>query len=211
VEREVEKQYSRVQSTWWVALVQAVFNAVSYFANKMAYDMAVSLATASPGQTPSFFTQDWGSYLTDTALNATGEFIGSLSEIWSSTEKEGTCASDPNKSCVYDIDCEGLPGAEKCTTDSDCESAETPGRKCRADGFCAPYCIKETIAELIHLGEIEKWTGTSLRNLCVPPDPQFRLNLLLSLSDVGAPPAPKCEWASIKQQWDTFIQEASTP
>ncbi len=210
VERFVDKQMGVVQSTWWVALTQAVFNAVSYFSNKIAYDLAVAIATASPGQTPTFFTQDWGSYLTDTALDSVGEGLGSLSEIWSSAENTGTCAGT-GTDCFYDADCGRV--VTSCENDDDCSTEEGPGGKCdTASSKCLPTCVKETAAEEIYLADIEKYAGLSLRNLCMPPDPQIRLDILTSLAaSAGEPPAPKCEWSNIEAQWDTFIAEASTP
>lgn len=209
VERFVDKQYERVQSTWWVALTQAVFNAVSYFSNKIAYDLAVAIATASPGQTPTFFTQDWGTYLSDTALDSVGEGLGSLSEVWSSTEHYGTCAGT-GAECFYDADCGKI--ITSCENDDDCSTEAGPGGKCdTASSQCVATCVKETAAEQIYLADIEKYAGLSLRNLCVPPDPQIRLDILTSLSaSAGEPPAPKCEWSNIEAQWDTFTSEAST-
>lgn len=209
VERFVDKQMGVVQSTWWVALTQSVFNAISYFSNKIAYDLAVSLATASPGQTPTFFTQDWGTYLTDTALNSVGEGLGSLSEIWSSSENTGTCAGT-GADCFYDADCGRI--AAGCENDDDCSTEAGPGGKCdTASGQCVPTCVKETAAEEIYLADIEKYAGLSLRNLCVPPDPQIRLDIMTSLAaSAGEPPAPKCEWSNIEAQWDTFLAEADT-
>jgi hypothetical protein len=209
VDRFVDKQMGVVQSTWWVALTQAVFNAVSYFSNKIAYDMAVALATASPGQTPTFFTQDWGSYLTETALDSAGEGLGSLSEIWSSSEHYGTCAGT-GADCFYDADCGRV--VTSCEDDDDCSTAAGPGGKCdTASNQCVATCVKETAAEEIYLADIEKYAGLSLRNLCVPPDPQIRLDILTSLAaSAGEAPAPKCEWSNIEAQWDTFTSEAST-
>ena len=144
IDRVAAKRMKELQGTWRVGLVSAVTNAVGYFANKIAYDAAVAIASLGSGQTPTFFTQDWGSYLTDTALNSAGEFIGSISESYS-------------------------------------------------DG----------------LGS----TGLGISSLCMPPDPQLRLNIGLSLGNSVAPhgPQPRCEWSNIVKQWDTFITEASTP
>src|SRR3989339_1314339 len=142
IDRVAAKRMEELQGTWWVGLVSAVTNAVGYFANKIAYDAAVAIASLGSGQTPTFFTQDWGSYLTDTALNSAGEFIGSISESYG-----------------------------------------------------------------------DELGSAGLGSLCMPPDPQLRLNIGLSLGDSVAPngPQPRCEWSNIVEQWDTFITEASTP
>ncbi|OGF20812.1 hypothetical protein A2316_01755 [Candidatus Falkowbacteria bacterium RIFOXYB2_FULL_38_15] len=142
IDRAAAKRLEELQGSWWMGLISAVTNAVGYFANKIAYDAAVAVASLGSGQTPAFFTQDWGSYLSETGLNSAGEFIGSLGEAYGD--------------------------------------------------------------------ELE---GSGLGNLCMPPDPQFRLNIGLSLAGSVAPngPQPRCEWSNIVDQWDTFITEASTP
>lgn len=203
-----DKAYQATQSIWYMALAQSAFNAVNYFTNKIAYDLAVAIATASPGQTPTFFTQDWGSYLTDTAKNSAGEFIGSLSDVWSSTEATGVCAGT-GAECKHDFECGKIAGS--CEKDDDCSTASAPGGKCDlVSKQCIATCVKETTADIVKLDEIEKWTGMSLRNLCVPPDPHVRLDIMFGLAGGVQPPTPSCEWSNIEQQWDTFISEAST-
>ena len=58
----------------------AVINAADYFAQKLAYDAAVALATGGKGEMPLFSSKGWGDYFRDVSLNAVGEFVGSLSE-----------------------------------------------------------------------------------------------------------------------------------
>ncbi|NIS38972.1 hypothetical protein GWN26_14425, partial [Candidatus Saccharibacteria bacterium] len=58
----------------------AVINAANYFAQKLAYDSAVALATGGKGEMPLFSTKGWGDYFKDASLNAVGEFVGTLSE-----------------------------------------------------------------------------------------------------------------------------------
>lgn len=58
----------------------AVINAADYFAQKLAYDAAVALATGGKGEMPLFSTKGWGDYFKDASLNMVGEFVGTLSE-----------------------------------------------------------------------------------------------------------------------------------
>ena len=58
----------------------SLINAGNYFAQKLAYDAAVALATGGKGEMPLFSTKGWGDYFKDVSLNAVGEFVGSLSE-----------------------------------------------------------------------------------------------------------------------------------
>jgi len=58
----------------------ALINATNYFAQKLAYDAAVALATGGKGEMPLFSSKGWGDYFRDVSLNAVGEFVGSLSE-----------------------------------------------------------------------------------------------------------------------------------
>ena len=55
-------------------------NALDYFMQKIAYDLAVGLATGGKGQMPLFSSEGWGNYFKSTALDAVGEFAGSLTE-----------------------------------------------------------------------------------------------------------------------------------
>ena len=52
--------------------------ALKYFLNTMAYDMATYLATGDKGQLPMFETQGWGGYLSNVADNTAGTMIESL-------------------------------------------------------------------------------------------------------------------------------------
>lgn len=59
----------------------ALINAASRFMQKLSYDLAVSLASGGGGQMPLFSTEGWGDYLSNAALDAAGEFIGSFGEM----------------------------------------------------------------------------------------------------------------------------------
>ncbi|MEK7073331.1 MAG: hypothetical protein AAB974_02745, partial [Patescibacteria group bacterium] len=56
-------------------------NALNFFAQKIAYDAAVYIASGGKGEGPLFQYKDFGSYLGDVALGAAGEAIGTFSEI----------------------------------------------------------------------------------------------------------------------------------
>ncbi|MCG2694095.1 hypothetical protein L6259_02375 [Candidatus Parcubacteria bacterium] len=58
----------------------ALVNAMNYFTQKLAYDAAVWVAAGGGGQKPLFDGKSVGDYFKDTALNAAGDFIGTLSE-----------------------------------------------------------------------------------------------------------------------------------
>ncbi|MBU0648915.1 hypothetical protein KJ969_02330 [Patescibacteria group bacterium] len=55
-------------------------NALDYFMQKIAYDLAVGIASGGKGQMPLFSSEGWGDYMKSTALDTVGEFVGSLSE-----------------------------------------------------------------------------------------------------------------------------------
>jgi len=57
----------------------ALINAASRFAQKIAYDLAVGIASGGKGQMPLFSTDGWGDYMANAGLDAAGEFIGSFS------------------------------------------------------------------------------------------------------------------------------------
>lgn len=59
----------------------ALINAASRFMQKLSYDLAVSLASGGSGQMPLFSTEGWGDYLSNAALDAAGEFIGSFGDM----------------------------------------------------------------------------------------------------------------------------------
>lgn len=61
--------------------VVAVMNAAGYFAQKVAYDTAVYVASGGKGQGALFEARGAGDYLRDTALSAAGEGIGTLNEL----------------------------------------------------------------------------------------------------------------------------------
>ena len=78
---EIQK---RVEKTIGATLMQtgtiALVNALNYFVQKLAYDAAVWVASGGSGQKPLFDGKSVGDYFKDTALNAAGDFIGTLSE-----------------------------------------------------------------------------------------------------------------------------------
>ncbi len=60
--------------------IMAMINAASQFTQKIAYDLAVSLASGGGGEMPLFSTEGWGDYFESAALDAAGEFIGSFGD-----------------------------------------------------------------------------------------------------------------------------------
>ncbi len=68
----------------------AILNGANYFAQKVAYDAAVYIASGGNGQKPFFTTEGLGNYLQNTAEDAAGEVVGTL-------------ASDPNLFAKYGI------------------------------------------------------------------------------------------------------------
>lgn len=70
----------------WENLKDAVYvaskEALNYLLNTFAYDVATWLASGDKGQQPMFFTDGWGSYLTNVLDEAGGVFLESLGEDW---------------------------------------------------------------------------------------------------------------------------------
>lgn len=62
-------------------VTMAFINVLNYFAQKIAYDAAVYIASGGKGEGPLFQYKDFGSYMEDVALGAAGEAIGTFSEI----------------------------------------------------------------------------------------------------------------------------------
>lgn len=56
----------------------ALLNGVQYFSQKIAYDLAVGIASGGKGQQPLLFTKNFGEYFEDAALDSVGEVIGSI-------------------------------------------------------------------------------------------------------------------------------------
>ena len=67
--------------------------ALKFFLNTLAYDMATYIATGDKGQLPMFQTQGWGGYLQNVADNTAGTFIESLGKNVS-TVKFNLCNPD---------------------------------------------------------------------------------------------------------------------
>ncbi len=73
------------QSAWEVLKISltntaaiALLNGVNYFAQKIAYDAAVYIASGGAGQKPFFTTEGLGNYLKNTGADAAGEMLGTL-------------------------------------------------------------------------------------------------------------------------------------
>lgn len=68
----------------WKALGSAVNaaakSALHYLLNTMAFDIATWLASAGSGQTPMFFTDNWGDYLYNLVDGAAGKFLETVSD-----------------------------------------------------------------------------------------------------------------------------------
>ena len=84
------------QSAWQVLKISltntaalALLNGVNYFAQKVAYDAAVYLASGGSGQKPFFTTEGLGNYLQNTAADAAGEILGTLTTDPASFGKYG--------------------------------------------------------------------------------------------------------------------------
>ncbi|PIT88724.1 MAG: hypothetical protein COU29_00535 [Candidatus Magasanikbacteria bacterium CG10_big_fil_rev_8_21_14_0_10_36_32] len=81
---EAEKAKAEVQSNLLknknYMVMNAVINAMSYFANKISYDMAVWLASGGKGQAPFSSTSGFFKYLGQVTGDSLGESLGSLGE-----------------------------------------------------------------------------------------------------------------------------------
>ncbi len=84
------------QSAWQVLKISltntaalALLNGANYFAQKVAYDAAVYLASGGSGQKPFFTTEGLGNYLQNTAADAAGEVLGTLTTDPASFGKYG--------------------------------------------------------------------------------------------------------------------------
>ncbi len=74
---EIETQ---IQKPLSVALIQILLNLISFVANRLAYDAAVAIASAGPGQTPQYEYRSIEDYGQDLWEDILGETIGELSE-----------------------------------------------------------------------------------------------------------------------------------
>jgi len=54
--------------------------AMRYFLNTLAYDTATWLASGGEGEQPLFYTDGWGSYLSDLADGAAGSFLETIGD-----------------------------------------------------------------------------------------------------------------------------------
>lgn len=68
--------YKRGKDFWLVAY----YNAARYFAQRVAYDAAVYLASGSKGQKPLYYDQPWYSYLKNIGDEAAGQFLDEMSK-----------------------------------------------------------------------------------------------------------------------------------
>ncbi|MDP3244154.1 MAG: hypothetical protein Q8M83_00665 [bacterium] len=62
--------------------MQATINMITMVGQRVAYDLAVGLASGAKGQHPLAFLDDWKGYLNDVGQDAAGEFIGTLNDDW---------------------------------------------------------------------------------------------------------------------------------
>ncbi|NBS67464.1 hypothetical protein EBT31_00930 [bacterium] len=69
-----------ITNTMQAAIVTALVNAVSFAADRLAYDAAVRIVTGGSAEEPLFDGTPDGEYLKELAMGAAGEAIGSLSE-----------------------------------------------------------------------------------------------------------------------------------
>lgn len=72
---EIEMGIQKAQESFWEVAVSGVVQGVSYFLNKVAYDLAVGIATADKGQTPLIFQDPFGSYLENVASESFGTML----------------------------------------------------------------------------------------------------------------------------------------
>lgn len=68
-----------IEKPWQVAFMQMAFNVLTFVTQRVAYDAAVSIATAGSGQTPLINPQQPGAYATSLLQDTAGEALGALS------------------------------------------------------------------------------------------------------------------------------------
>ncbi|MEA3272136.1 MAG: hypothetical protein U9P90_00535, partial [Patescibacteria group bacterium] len=73
---------NELQGLWRGALSQTVFNSLNYFLQKLAYDAAIWVSSGGQGQGPLFEYKDFGSYISDVALDTAASAIDELSDGW---------------------------------------------------------------------------------------------------------------------------------
>ncbi|MCX6781655.1 MAG: carbohydrate binding domain-containing protein [Candidatus Magasanikbacteria bacterium] len=70
----------KIKTEGLLMVMSAIMNGLNYFTNKIAYDMAVYLAAGDFGQGPFASQESFGNYLAQTAGDALGEALATLSE-----------------------------------------------------------------------------------------------------------------------------------
>lgn len=81
VDEEVKEVEINTKEKMLLMAIGAVTNGLNYFANKIAYDMGVWLASGDLGQGPFAETKSFKDYLAQTAGDALGEIIGSMGDM----------------------------------------------------------------------------------------------------------------------------------
>ncbi|MBI4281112.1 hypothetical protein HY628_02865 [Candidatus Uhrbacteria bacterium] len=77
--KALEQVQSKTSLILRTTVYQAIFNAVNFFLQRIAYDTAVWLASGGKGQGALAFKEGWDNYFKNTALDAAGQFIGDIS------------------------------------------------------------------------------------------------------------------------------------
>lgn len=75
-----EKMWENAKKAWEKAWSQALNVAVRNALNKIAYDTATWIGSGGKGQQPLFIKEGWGTYLTNIADQAAGDFIEKFAE-----------------------------------------------------------------------------------------------------------------------------------
>jgi len=164
-------------------VTQSLNSAIQIFSQKLAYNIAVDIASGGPGGKPKFFKYVWNKYLKSASQDAGGEFIAGLS-----SGVKGDCSGCP----------EFGKAPRKCSSDADCKV-----RNERGDVVCEGECLGASKG-------FEGWIGL---NLCEPKIPTVKFNMVLNLAGLVEPKLrkPRCDWNEIMANKDKFFAEAKFP
>ncbi len=83
-QRMTDRVENAIEFQLLTAAMYGFLNAATYMAQTMAYDTASWIANGGPASGPLFYGKNFGTYLADTAKDAAGEFVATLSTDFTS-------------------------------------------------------------------------------------------------------------------------------
>lgn len=193
-----KKITNTLKTLWQKAGSQAFQQVVRTAAKKIAYDTANYLGSGGKGQKPLFITEDWGSYLTNIADEAAGQFVENFAANLSNSEAKARTALRCQE--------EYISCSQACSSARTLEGDNPEFVSCLSSCKDASSKCGGANSGSASGSAAESYMNAPSFNVCQPSSVEAKLRISLGLVEYTRPGQPNCTASDMVRDWGDEVK-----